>query len=230
MTFSPSAPASPEPAPVRNLLFDLDGTLTDPAVGILGSVGHALAGMGVPVPADLRWVIGPPLRGSFARLLDTDDRDTIERAMVLYRERFGTVGLFENEVYPDIPELLAAQRTAGRRLYVATSKPHVYARRIVEHFQLMPFFVELYGAELDGTRTGKAELLAFLLAQEELDASATVMIGDRRHDIEGARANGLRAIAVGYGYGTTEELGAAEPTWHCDTVAALSHWLKSLPR
>ena len=228
MTTSPSAPGSPEAAPVRNLLFDLDGTLTDPAVGIIASTGHALAGFGIAPPADLRWVIGPPLRGSFARLLGSDDPDTIERAMTLYRERFGTVGLFENEVYPGIPELLAAQQQAGRRLFVCTSKPHVYARRIVEHFGLLPYFEAVYGAELDGRRSAKAELVAYLLTQEQLVAAETVMVGDRHHDIDGARANGLRSIAVGYGYGASEELAAAEPTWHCDTVAALGEFLGTL--
>jgi phosphoglycolate phosphatase len=229
MTISPSPAGSPEAVPVRNLLFDLDGTLTDPAVGITGCVRHALGGFGIDPPDDLGWVIGPPLRGSFARLLGTEDRDTIERAMTRYRDRFGTVGLFENEIYPGIPALLTAQRSAGRRLYVCTSKPHVYARRIVEHFGLLPCFAQVYGAELDGTRGDKPTLIAYLLDQENLSAADTVMIGDRRHDIEGARANGLRSITVGYGYGSAEELAAAEPTWHCDTVAALDEWLRVLP-
>lgn len=226
MSISSAGPGSPSSTPIRNLLFDLDGTLSDPVVGIVTSVRYALDKLGHPAPADLNWVIGPPLRGAFAKLIGTDDPDAVEEAMTVYRERFATVGLFENEVYPGIPELLADEHASGRRLFVATSKPHVYARRILEHFQLADYFVTIHGCELDGTRSEKAELLAYLLHQEALDVDETVMIGDRRHDIDGAQAVGLRSVAVQYGYGSAQELAAAGPDWTCASVAALTEWCR----
>ncbi|MEQ9642786.1 MAG: HAD hydrolase-like protein [Alphaproteobacteria bacterium] len=224
---SSAGPGSPTSAPIRNLLFDLDGTLSDPVVGIVTSVRYALDRLGKPAPADLNWVIGPPLRGAFAILIDNDAPVAVEEAMTLYRERFADVGLFENEVYPGIPELLAEEHGSGRKLFVATSKPHVYARRIVEHFGLARYFVAVHGCELDGTRSEKADLIAYLLDQERLSEADTVMIGDRRHDIAGAKAVGLRSVAAGYGYGSADELAAARPDWTCATVAELTAWCQA---
>ena len=194
----------------RAVLFDLDGTLTDPKPGITACIRHALGGLGrTPPPAEeLLWCIGPPLWQSFATLLDTTDGALIARSVALYRERFGTVGLFENAVYPGIPEAVAAVRAAGFATYVATSKPHVYARRIVAHFGLAALFDGVYGSELDGTRVEKAELIAYALAEERLDPARVVMIGDREHDAIGARRCGVRVIGVSYGYGTEAELRA----------------------
>jgi phosphoglycolate phosphatase len=188
--------------------FDLDGTLTDPKPGITECIRHALAGLGRSVPAadDLLWCIGPPLPKTFATLLDTTDPALVARAMALYRERFGTVGLFENALYPGIPDAVAAVRDAGFATYVMTSKPHVYATRIVEHFGLTTLFDRVYGSELDGTRVEKTDLIAYALAQERLDPARVVMIGDREHDAIGARSNGVRAIGVTYGYGSEAEL------------------------
>ena len=128
---------------------------------------------------------------------------------MLYRERFGEIGLFENEVYAGIPEALAALTAAGDRLFVATSKPTVYAERIIDHFGLTAHFECVFGSELDGTRTEKSDLLGWIIAHNDLAASETIMIGDRRHDIAGARHNGLRSIGVLYGFGAREELVAA---------------------
>jgi phosphoglycolate phosphatase len=219
------------PPPLRNLLFDLDGTLTDPGVGIIACVRHALAKLDRPQPApdSLRWVVGPPLRDSFAGLLQDRDAATVEAAIAFYRERYATVGMYENIVYPGIPALLAAQRRAGRRLFVATSKPRVYALRIIEHFELRQHFAGVYGAGLDGSLSEKPALLAHLLAAERLDPAATAMIGDRRHDVAGARAVGIRAIAVGYGYGSAEELAAAAPDHVCPTVEALARLVGPVP-
>lgn len=189
--------------------IDLDGTLTNPELGITRCIRHALAALGRDVSddVDLRWCIGPPLQGSFERLLG--NAQDAERALVLYRERFGEIGLFENEVYAGIPEALAALRSGGDRLFVATSKPTVYAERIVDHFGLAAHFEGVFGSELDGTRTDKSDLLGWIIAHNKLAARETIMIGDRRHDIAGARHNGLRSIGVLYGFGGREELVAA---------------------
>jgi phosphoglycolate phosphatase len=194
----------------RAVLFDLDGTLTDPKPGITACIRHALGGLGrTPPPAEeLLWCIGPPLSASFATLLDTTDDALIAQSLALYRERFGTVGLYENAVYPGIPEAVGAVRAAGFATFVATSKPHVYARRIVEHFGLDTLFDGVYGSEMDGTRVEKADLIAYALAEEHLDPGLVVMIGDRQHDVIGARRCGVRAIGVSYGYGSEAELRA----------------------
>jgi phosphoglycolate phosphatase len=187
-------------------LFDLDGTLTDPKTGITRSVQYALGKLGQPVPdADaLTWMIGPPLIASFAKLLGGPE--DAQEALRLYRERFGVTGLFENEVYDGIPALLQSLQDKGVRLFVATSKPHVYARQILDHFNLSGFFSEIYGPELDNRNADKRDLIRHILDQERFDPARAVMIGDREHDAIGARANGLAAIGVTWGYGSREEL------------------------
>ncbi|MCA8929311.1 MAG: HAD family hydrolase [Alphaproteobacteria bacterium] len=189
--------------------FDLDGTLTDPKPGITACIRHALQRLGrTPPPADdLTWCIGPPLLASFETLLG--DRELAPRALALYRERFGAVGLFENRVYDGIPATLAACRQAGLRLFVATSKPTVYATRIAAHFSFDRHFEAVCGSELDGTRTDKSALLAWVLARHGLDPARTVMIGDRHHDMVGARNNGMAGLGVAYGYGSRAELADA---------------------
>jgi phosphoglycolate phosphatase len=195
----------------RAVFFDLDGTLTDPRPGITACIRHALVELGRPAPREdeLLWCIGPPLAASFARLLDTTDSALIARSVALYRERFGTIGLYENALYLGIPEAVAAVRATGCATYVMTSKPHVYATRIVEHFALQNLFDHVYGSELDGTRVDKGELIAWALAHEQLDPARVVMIGDREHDAIGAQRCGVRAIGVGYGYGSEAELRGA---------------------
>jgi phosphoglycolate phosphatase len=192
------------------LFFDLDGTLTDPYEGISASLRHGMAAVGKPLAqdADLRWCIGPPLQGSIAKLLGPD-ADALEGAVLEhYRERFKAQGMFENKVYPGIPETLAGLGSRYR-LLVATSKPRVFAERILEHFQLRAHFAAVYGSELDGTRSKKAELLAWALQQESLRASDTLMIGDRAEDMLGANANGISAVGVLWGYGDEGELRSA---------------------
>ena len=191
-------------------LFDLDGTLTDPREGITRSLAYALERMGIEPPPleELVFAIGPPLRGSFARLLGTDSRDAVERAVALYRERFADVGLFENRPYDGIAETLEALAGRGIRLLVATSKPEVYARRIVERFALHTHFAAVHGCELDGTREDKRDLLAHVIPHHGLDASHAVMIGDRGADMRAARHHGLHALGALWGYGGREELAA----------------------
>jgi phosphoglycolate phosphatase len=191
----------------RSLFFDLDGTLTDPKVGITRCIRHALEGLGVGAPSDTeleRW-IGPPLAESFRELLGPSPPDLVERAMTLYRERFGTLGMFENVPYPGISDGLR-ELAGSRRLYVVTSKPTLYARRIVEHFDLSRYFVAVYGSEMSGERTHKGELIAYVLHAEGIAPNDAIMIGDRSHDILGARQNEVTAVGVLWGYGSREEL------------------------
>jgi len=194
-----------------NLLFDLDGTLTDPYQGITKSICYALnmLGRSVPCQTDLRWCIGPPLKNSFAKLLGTDDDKLVQEAIAVYRERFGSVGMFENKIYEGIPEALNRLRDDGHILYVATSKPMVFAKRIAEHFDLGQYFRSIHGSELDGTRSEKTSLLAHILQSERIAPADTTMIGDRKHDMIGARANEIRGIGVLWGYGTQDELEAS---------------------
>jgi phosphoglycolate phosphatase len=191
-----------------NLLFDLDGTLTDPFQGITKCIMHALIAMGRPSPTaeNLRWCIGPPLKNSFLILLDSEDDRLAEEALAIYQERFGTIGLFENELYPDIHQALGDLARMGHGLFVATSKPSPYAERIVEHFGLQKYFQGVYGSDLDGTRSDKSALISYILQQESIASSDTIMIGDRKHDVVGAKANGLAAVGVLWGYGTKDEL------------------------
>ena len=191
---------------MNGAFFDLDGTLTDPKPGITRCIQYALERLGFPVPSedDLVWCIGPPLHASMKKLVGSDD--LTHRAVKLYRERFRDVGLYENEAYAGIQETLASVAAGGRRLFVATSKPKIYADRIIEHFGLGRHFEQVFGSELDGTRTNKSDLLAYALAETKADAARAVMIGDRSHDVVGARKNGMRAIGVLYGYGSLAEL------------------------
>jgi phosphoglycolate phosphatase len=199
------------------LFFDLDGTLSDPSEGITKSVQHALKCLGRPYPgkSELQHYIGPPLRWTFPRLLGTDDSDLVETAIGYYRERYETVGLFENEVYPGIPELLQRLQDDGYPLYVVTSKPTVYADRIIRHFGLDHFFLDVYGPELDGRFDEKVELIEFILRERALDPKRTVMIGDRARDIESGKAHGTCTIGVVYGFGGLEEIAAARPDEIC---------------
>ena len=190
------------------VFFDLDGTLTDPKIGITRCIQHALGELDCAVPETdaLLWCIGPPLVESFTQLVGPAHADA---AVAAYRERFAEVGWRENTPYAGIATTLAQLRDQGVPLYVATSKPHVYAGKILEHFELQQYFRALYGAELDGTRSAKTDLLAHALVDTGQDASTAIMIGDRLHDMRGALANGMQTIGVSYGYGSIDELQSA---------------------
>jgi phosphoglycolate phosphatase len=166
-------------------------------------------GKSTPDLESLRWCIGPPLRAVFARLLSSDSPEQIERAVSAFRERFTSVGLFENIVYAGIPEVLDALNGLGHVLYIATSKAVVYAERIVEHFYIRKYFHGIYGSQMDGTLSDKAVLISHILQNEAISSNRTVMVGDREHDIIGARANRVFGIGVLWGYGTREELEAS---------------------
>jgi len=190
------------------ILFDLDGTLTDPKPGITGSIQYALERMGEDVPHadELEWTIGPPLRLNFVKLVGEARADEGVR---LYRERFGETGLFENRLIDGIPALLESLHAQGHKMVVATSKPHVFASRIVTHFGLDPYFSTVYGSELDGTRVDKRDLLRYIQRKEQLRSDRAVMIGDREHDVYGAKAIEIPTIGVRWGYGSDEELQQA---------------------
>jgi phosphoglycolate phosphatase len=202
------------------IFFDLDGTLTDPKPGITRSIQYALQKLDLPVPPqdELTWCIGPPLRASFVKMLGEGRADL---AVSLYRERFGDVGLYENQVYPDIERVLAALKQSHGRLFVATSKAHVFADRIIDHFRLRDFFEHVFGAELDGTRADKGHLLAYALEKTGVDPLRTIMIGDRSHDVIGAKKNGMAAIGVLYGYGSEHELIEAGASHVCASPRAV---------
>ena len=187
-------------------LFDLDGTLTNPKTGITRSIQYALEKLGRPVPEadELTWIIGPPIFAGFTELLGGPEQ--VQDAVRLYRERYGTIGLFENEVYAGIPALLQHLQEKGVRLYVATSKLQVFARRILDHFELSRFFIEIYGSEPDNRHADKRDLIRHILEQERFDPAGAVMIGDRKHDAVGAKANGLASIGVTWGFGSRQEL------------------------
>jgi phosphoglycolate phosphatase len=208
------------------LLFDLDGTLTDNYRGIARSIAYALDRLGVEPPdeATLRTFVGPPLRATFASLLRTDDADAIEQAIALYRERFADVGWRENVVYDGVHDALEVLAGEGRAMYLCTSKPEIYARRIVTLFGFAERLRGVYGADLAGTLDDKAILLAHLAEREGIDAREAVMIGDRHHDVRAARLNGARAIGVLWGYGSAEELAKADALVRtpAELVAALA--------
>lgn len=194
-----------------NILFDLDGTLTDPAMGITNSVMHALKKYGIEVSdrSELYKFIGPPLTDSFERYYGFSKSEAVT-AVEYYREYFKDIGIFENKVYEGIPELLARLSDKGKTIILATSKPSVFAKRILEHFDLAKYFSFVSGSLLDGTRVRKDEVIQYALTGCNItDKSGTVMVGDREHDIIGAKKCGIQSIGVLFGYGSREELEAA---------------------
>ena len=212
------------------LLWDLDGTLTDSKEGITLSVQYALSQLDYPVPKvdDLDWVIGPPLKESFKTLLQTTDEELLNRAIISYRVRYEERGLYESIVYPGIPELLGQLKEKGCKHLLATSKPRVFAERILQHFLLDPYFSVIMGSELNGTFVEKDALIAEVLKKVPADLRPeTVMIGDRWYDVHGARANHIEVISVGYGYGTAEELRVAAPDHIVPSVRDLKELLLS---
>ena len=198
---------------IHTIFLDLDGTLTDPKPGITRSIQHALAALGHDVPSEdaLIWCIGPPLLQSFEKLLG--NADLARSALALYRERFSETGLYENRIYDGVPEMLAQFRAAGFRLNLATSKPHVYASRITAHFGLDGWLDGVFGTELAGTHSDKTSLLAHALSQSGAVPDRAIMMGDREHDIIGARNNGLASVGALWGYGSDSELRAAGASW-----------------
>jgi phosphoglycolate phosphatase len=208
---------------MRTALVDLDGTLTDPADGIIGGFEFALRRLGAPVPAraDLTWVIGPPLRKAFPQLIPDAGEDHVEAAVAAYREYYSVTGIYEASVYAGIPETLDALRSAGWRLLLCTAKPRVFAGPVLEHFGLAEHFDEVYGSELDGRFDDKGELIAHILAQHRGSISRALMIGDRGSDMTAASRNDVAGIGVTWGYGSVDELREAGAGHLCHTPAEL---------
>ena len=198
-----------------HIFFDLDGTLTDPKEGITNSVAYALASFGIHADPDrLTPFIGPPLIDSFLEFYHFD-LPTAQKAVERYREYFSRRGIFENRIFPGTQPLLAQLKSQGKTVCLATSKPEVFARQILEHFHMDGYFDHIVGSCLDGTRTKKGEVIAEVfhrLGHTGPDKGACVMVGDRLHDIQGARENGLDSIGVTFGYGSLEELQQAGAT------------------
>ncbi|MCM1155750.1 MAG: HAD family hydrolase [Ruminococcus flavefaciens] len=208
------------------LLFDLDGTLTDPKLGITSCVQYALRKFGIDEPDldKLEPFIGPPLSDSFREFYGFNEQQALE-GVAAYRERFTDIGIFENEVYPGIGQMLAHLQKAGKKLAVASSKPTVYVKRILEHFGLEEYFDVVVGSELNNTRTKKEEVIEEALRQlyqgEKRDNDRTVMIGDRKYDISGAKLSGLVSVGVSYGYALPGELEETGADYIADTVSQL---------
>lgn len=216
------------------LLFDLDGTLTDPKEGITACVQYALASFGIEEPDlnNLTPFIGPPLKESFMEFYGFDE-EKAEAAVAKYRERFQDTGIFENRIYDGIPEMIRKLKGNHKKLAVASSKPTVFVERILEHFEIRKYFDVVVGSELDGTRTDKAEVIEEVLRRlygedaGDLDQKKrnTVMIGDRKYDVAGAKAQGVESVAVAYGYGRMDELKIAKPDYIVRSVEELEKLL-----
>lgn len=206
------------------ILFDLDGTLTDSGEGIIRSVQYALEKMGITgeKPENLRRFVGPPLKESFMNFYSMSE-ERAQEAVAYYRERYTKVGIFENSLYPQIPELLEVLRINDKILGVASSKPEVFVKQILKHFEIEQYFQVIVGSELDGTRSRKEEVIEEALARlgMQTERDKILMVGDKEHDVNGAKACGLQCIGVAYGYGTVEELQQAGAVYIAETVEDL---------
>lgn len=201
---------------MKRILFDLDGTLTDPFLGITRSVAYSLKSFGIEVDdlETLKPFIGPPLDVSFREYYHMDEAQSW-KAVEKYREYFSKKGLFENKVYEGMEDFLQSLLNMDMKLYVCTSKPEVFAKEILDHFSLTPYFTGIYGATLDGSLKNKGDVIARCLKQEQLNIQDCMMVGDRQHDIVGAHQNQIPCIGVLYGYGSLEEF----QEYHCDYIA-----------
>ena len=209
----------------KNIFFDLDGTVTDSGPGIVKSVQYALRCYGIDEPDldKLNSFVGPPLYKSFMDYLDCSEEEAKE-AVECYREYYAENGLYENKLYDGIESLLYNLKEKGYKIILASSKPRIYVKRILSYFRIMRYFDYVEGSELNSQRTDKGELLAYVLKKWDLRPEESVMIGDRKYDIEGAKANGMDSIAVGYGYGSVDELSAAGPTLFFPTIEELKNF------
>jgi len=212
-------------------LFDLDGTLTDSQEGILNCTVYALKRLQLPVPdeATLKKFIGPPLTDSFERYCGCTHEQAVQ-ALKLYRERFAPVGLFENRLYPGIPEMLQSLKLQGKSIILASSKPEEYALRILEFFKIRSYFDLVVGATMDEKLVAKADIIEEVFCRLEAGQAAkkqSVMVGDRKQDILGARSRGVRVIGVRYGYAEPGELEACGPDAYAADVRGLTALLES---
>ncbi len=208
-------------AKYKYILFDLDGTLDDPFEGITKSVEYAMKKFGVSCNREeLKCFIGPPLTDSFMNYFGLDEKNA-KLAVEYYREYYRPTGIFEVSIYDGIPELLERLCEHGCELILATSKPIVFADMILEKFDLKKYFTATFGSELDGTRVKKDEVIAYALDSHPIDKTCAIMVGDRRHDVEGAHANGLPCIGVTFGYGDRDEHVACGAEYIADSISEL---------
>jgi len=209
------------------ILFDLDGTLTDSKPGIVNSFNYALKSMGFEEQdaAALERFVGPPLKYSFKTICGFDDKQ-IDQAIRLYREYYSVKGMFENSVYPGIPELLQRLKSSGKTLAVATSKIMTHARKILEYFKLADYFAVIAGSNPDDSRSTKEEVLRYCLDELHISQKeGVVLVGDTKYDVIGAREVGIDCICVLYGYGSLEELRKENPTYIVETVEDVGRML-----
>jgi phosphoglycolate phosphatase len=211
-----------------HILWDLDGTLTDPKEGIIRSIQYALQKFGRRVPPmdELLWCIGSPLCHIFPDLVPDCSEEEIEKVMALYRERFSEVGLYENIIYPEIPDLLA-HLCEEKKMFLASSCLHADTEEIIEHFDLGSFFVRVHGRELDGDGDEKGDLIRSILESEGIDESDALIVGDCKHDILGAKRAGIQSVGITWGYGSRNELQAAGADWIFDRPRDLRNFLSS---
>lgn len=210
----------------KHILFDLDGTLTDPMMGITKSVRYALNYYGIEVNDlnDLLPFIGPPLRDSFKEYYGFDEAKANE-AVEKYREYYKNDGIFDNKVYQGMVECLQTLKDNGKKLYVATSKPEFFAKQIIEHFSLSKYFEYVGGSEFN-SREKKAEVIEYVLKTNQIDNDDVIMVGDRKHDIIGAHENKIPCVGVLYGYGTEDELKQYQADYLVASVEELTELLK----
>ena len=188
----------------KTILFDLDGTLTDPQEGICKSINHALSYYGIEKPLnELTKYIGPPLLASFAEMLGEENAAD---AVVRYRERFSVVGLYENKIYPNVKEALELLKEKGYVLCTASSKPQIFVKKILEHFDIDKYFTVIGGASMDGKISEKQDVIDLVLKQADAEKMSTVMVGDTKFDLIGAEKMGVDAIGVTYGFGAKDDL------------------------
>lgn len=209
------------------ILFDLDGTLTDPKEGITKSFQYALAHFGINEPDldKLEVLIGPPLRDSFIDFYGFT-RENVNEAVMKYRERFATQGIYENIIYEGIPSMLQKLSDAGKMLAIASSKPTIFVEKILEHFEIKEYFHHIIGSNLDGTRSDKAEVVDAAIAEfGKVNKEDIIMVGDRKFDVIGAHEREIEVIGVTYGYGGEEELMESGADYVVNTVEELENVL-----
>jgi phosphoglycolate phosphatase len=216
---------------MKHLFFDLDGTLMDARAGIVNCIRHALDTLGEPQPdaQTLSGCLGPPLWDSFGTLLRQPSRERIAAAIAAYRDRFARVGMYENSIYPGIVSCLRALVERRLDLFVVTSKPQPFAQKVTDHFRLSSYFRRIHGPDPDESST-KATLIARVLESEALEPQDVMMIGDREHDILGARSNNVFSVGVCWGYGTREELSSAGADLLVDSPADLPDAIRTAAR
>ena len=211
------------------ILFDLDGTVTNPQEGITNSVAYALEYFGIRTEdnSTLNKYIGPPLRQSFMEYAGLSEEQS-HIGMIKYREYFGPKGIYENKVYEGIPELFEKLKAEDKKIILATSKPWIYAEMILEKFELKKYFDFVSGSELNGVRTNKADVIKYAIDKYNIPINNAVMIGDREHDIIGAKKNGLKTIGVLYGFGNKVELKSAGADYIAESIENIFDLIREL--